>query len=117
MSVKFDQESSSSQSEAAFDLYKDFELPDEEEKDFVFESGGPKNDLLGTICEVVMSEMYENSSVGDIESQEGSFSSSSGGSSGSSIMNKLNHKLQISSHAQVNQYVETKLNIPKSTVP
>jgi hypothetical protein len=91
-------------------------LPDEEEKDFVFESGGPKNDLLGTICEVVMSEMYENSSVGDIESHEGSFSSS-GGSSGSSIMNTLNKKLKIATHQRDSPKIETKLHIPKSTVP
>jgi hypothetical protein len=69
-------------------MYKEFELPDEEEKDFVYELPGPKADLLGTICEIVMSEMYENSSVGDIESGAGSFSSDN--SSGSSIMNELN---------------------------
>ena len=92
-------------------------MPDEEEKDFVFESGGPKkNDLLGTICEVVMSEMYENSSVGDIESHEGSFSSS-GGSSGSSIMNTLNHKLKIATHQRDSPKIETKLHIPRATVP
>lgn len=39
-----------------------------------------------------MSEMYENSSIGDIESGKGSFSDSSN-SNESGIMNVLNQKL------------------------
>jgi hypothetical protein len=50
-----------------------------------------KKMLLNTINEVVMSEMYDNSSISDIDSEDGSFSSSS---DSEDIMNKLNSKLQ-----------------------
>ena len=78
----------------------------DEEKDFFYEQVGPKNDLLGTICEVVMSEMYENSSIGDIENEEGSFSSNSNDDSDSSIMQKLNTKLKLNSHYRDNPKTE-----------
>ena len=98
---KIQSEVSESAEGNAFDMYKDLELPDDEDKDY---NNNGQSDLLGTICEVVMSEMYDHSSIGDIENESDSISQSSNeDDSDGSLMNKLNKVLAIKNNSHISK--------------